>query len=280
LVARIKVVIGQCFITDETKLTKLTFRPGALLRVLFFYPMQSCLIKLVSKSMGKWIVKLLTTLLWATGMLCVATALFFVTAVILSSIPVNSSFAEPSDKSKIKVYVTSNGVHTDIVVPVVTPYIDWRNRLPLSHFGNVDSSYTYLSIGWGDKRFYIQTPEWKDLTPEVAITAALWPTKSAIHVEYLKFELLPTQNQRPIWLSADQYQKLIKYIDASFQQYNGHYVLIKNAGYSHTDAFYEAESKFYILNNCNNWVNGGLKAVEVKTALWAPLPFAIMRYLR
>lgn len=230
--------------------------------------------------MRKWIQKSLATLLWLLGSVLGLTVLFFLAAIILSSVPVNNSFAQSADDDGIEIFVTSNGVHTDIVVPVVTPYIDWRHKIPLHQFENVDSSYAYLSFGWGDRRFYMQTPEWSDLTPEVAITAAFWPTPTAMHVEYIKSALAPTKRQQPVRVSPEQYLKLVQYIDASFQKQNGEYLHIANSGYTYKDTFYEAHGKFYILKNCNNWVNSGLKAMGVEAAWWAPIPFAVMRHLR
>ncbi|WP_439879958.1 TIGR02117 family protein [Pontibacter sp. MBLB2868] len=230
--------------------------------------------------MLQWTLKLLTSLVWALCTIVGLTVVFFVAGFLLSSIPVNSSFAQSADENAIEIFVTSNGVHTDLVIPVVTPYIDWRSKIPLHHFENVDSTYAYVSFGWGDRRFYMQTPEWSDITPEVAITAALWPTRTAMHVEYIQSALASTRRQIPVRISPEQYQKLIKYIDSSFQENEGNYMHIQDSGYTFKDTFYEARGKFCILKNCNSWVNSGLKSMGVKAALWAPFPYAIMRHLR
>lgn len=219
--------------------------------------------------------------LWAAGTVAGAVLLFLFSAFVLSSLPVKPSFAQASqEQEQIEIYVTSNGVHTDLVVPVATPYIDWREKVPLHHFKRADSSYTHLSFGWGDREFYLKTPSWSDLTPGVALRAALWPTPTALHVEYIHSGLVPTKRQRPVLLSGEQYRQLVQYIDSSFQKENGAYRHITGSGYTRQDTFYEAHGKFYILKNCNNWVNGGLKAAGVETAFWAPLPFAVMRHLR
>ncbi|MCX2741686.1 TIGR02117 family protein [Pontibacter anaerobius] len=226
--------------------------------------------------------KLSAFILWALVSVAGVAALFLAAAFILGSITVNSGYAQVQPQEEhIEIYVTSNGVHTDIIVPVSSPYIDWREKLPAHQFGNVDSTYRYIGFGWGDRKFYMETPEWTDLTPKVAITAALWPTRTAMHVEYIRNKLVPTRRQRPLRISPEQYRQLISYIDNSFvQQENGRYLHISNSGYAGQDTFYEANRKFYILKNCNNWVNQGLKSMGVKTAVWAPLPVSIMRHLR
>lgn len=207
--------------------------------------------------------------------------LFIFFAFMLTTIPISSSFAQaPQAAAPVEIYVTSNGVHTDIVVPVATPIIDWRTKIPLHHFEHADSSYKYLAFGWGDRRFYMETPEWSDLTPGVALRASLWPTPTAMHAEYIPSQLTPTKRQRPVLLSAAHYRQLVEYINASFQQVNGQYIHITGSGYTGQDTFYEAHGKFYILKNCNNWVNQGLKAAGIKAALWAPVPFPVMRHLR
>ncbi|TXK50733.1 TIGR02117 family protein [Pontibacter qinzhouensis] len=214
----------------------------------------------------------------AAGVLLLVT-LFFVLGFLLSSFPVNRSFAQ-TPESTIRIFVTSNGVHTDLVLPVVTPLRDWRQKLPLQDFATTDSTFTHIGFGWGDRRFYMETPEWSDLKLNVALTSALWPTRTAMHVEYIRSSLATNDRQRPVLLTLAQYQQLIEFIDSSFQQQNGEYVLIEGSGYSGHDNFYEAHGKFYATKNCNSWVNKGLKAADVKTAWWAPFPYAIMRHLR
>ncbi|RDV16242.1 TIGR02117 family protein [Pontibacter diazotrophicus] len=230
--------------------------------------------------MKRVIIRILSFVLWFIATVAGLAVLFIFSAFVLSSIPVNSSVAQSPPAAPVEIYVTSNGVHTDIVVPVVTPTIDWRNKIPLHHFESADSSYQYLAFGWGDRQFYMETPEWSDLTLGVALRATLWPTPSAMHVEYIASQLTPTKRQQPVLLSAEDYQDLVQYIDASFQQESGQYKHIPNSGYTGLDTFYEAHGKFYILKNCNNWVNQGLKAAGIEAALWAPLPFAVMRHLR
>lgn len=230
--------------------------------------------------MQRILLKILSFILWCLAKMAGLVARPFIAAFVLSCIPINSSFAQPPHGEPVEIYVTSNGVHTEIVVPVKTRIIDWRNRIPLHHFESADSSYQYLAFGWGDRRFYMETPEWTDLTPGVALRASFWPTPTAMHAEYIRTRLLPTKRQRPVLLSADHYRQLVAYIDASFQQENGQYRHIPNSGYADRDTFYEAHRKYYILKNCNNWVNQGLKAAGIKAALWAPIPYAVMRHLR
>jgi uncharacterized protein (TIGR02117 family) len=200
-------------------------------------------------------------------------------ALLLSFVPVNTSFAKGQQET-IEIFITSNGIHTDFVLPVETKVINWREKLPLSQFRGVTNNYESISFGWGDRKFYMETPEWSDLTLKVALSAVFWPTPTAMHVQYIPNTLQPSKRKRPVHLTLAQYSKLVIYIQDSFQTDSSGFILIPGAGYTPLDNFYEGKGKFFFPKNCNNWVNAGLKAAGVKTAFWAPFPFSIMRHLK
>ncbi|KAA9331749.1 TIGR02117 family protein [Adhaeribacter soli] len=212
------------------------------------------------------------------GFLSAFLLLVFMIVTAIGLIPVNTSFAQAPEG--IEIYVIDNGAHTDLVLPVKTPVIDWRNRLPVSDYRAVDSTWQYVAFGWGDRLFYMETPQWKNLRPYVALQAVLWPTPSAMHVNYIRRRLQPDKDQRPVILSEAQYEKLVNYILHSFQQQDGSFLLIPGGGYSGDDNFYEAHGHFSFLKTCNTWTNNGLKAAGIETAYWAIFPWTVMKYRR
>ncbi|GAL82748.1 hypothetical protein JCM19274_393 [Algibacter lectus] len=70
-------------------------------------------------------------------------------ALILSSITVDRKVS--NENSEKLIYLNTNGVHLDIVIPI--EYVD---RLVLSGI-KYSQNETYLSFGWGDENFYINT---------------------------------------------------------------------------------------------------------------------------
>ncbi|MBW3546277.1 MAG: DUF2459 domain-containing protein, partial [Bacteroidetes bacterium] len=88
--------------------------------------------------------------------------LYLIVAALLSIIPVNSD--APVVNKEVPVYITTNGVHADFTVPVVTPVIDWRNHMLLKDYEGAQEHFQYIAFGWGDKGFYLHTPQWEDLT--------------------------------------------------------------------------------------------------------------------
>ena len=59
--------------------------------------------------------------------------------------------------------ILTNGVHTDLVVPIKSAEIDWSKEIPIENTNSKSTNFNYLSIGWGDKGFYLDTPTWADL---------------------------------------------------------------------------------------------------------------------
>jgi uncharacterized protein (TIGR02117 family) len=199
--------------------------------------------------------------------------------VFFGLIPVNRSFAQA--EKGITVFVIDNGVHTDLVLPAKTNTIDWRRHLPLKDYPGADSTFSHFAFGWGNRRFYMETPEWNDLNLDVALSAALGIGKSAMHVYDLPKAPKPGKKEIQLHLSPEQYAKLVEYIFNTFQRdENGRFLLIKSKGYTSTDNFYEANGRFSLLKTCNGWTNTALKKAGVETVLWAPLPHLMMRRLR
>jgi uncharacterized protein (TIGR02117 family) len=172
---------------------------------------------------------------------------------------------------KIEIYILSNGVHTDIVLPTKNNECDWSKFIPYETTKSTDSSYQFIAFGWGDKGFYLETPTWGDLTFKVAFKAAFGLGSSAIHTTYHK-EMKTGKDCRKIKISRNQYQKLITYIKNSFDL-NKHQQPIfipTNAVYGMNDAFFEGTGTYNLFQTCNTWANNGLKSCGQKACLWTP----------
>ncbi len=193
---------------------------------------------------------------------------YFLVAGICASIPVNRGFTSPPDG--ILIAVTSNGVHTDILVPAENELYSWRTLLPYSDTRSADSTYGYVSFGWGDKGFYIETPTWADLKASTACKAMFWMSTSAMHVTWRK--RIPTDGPRcrSFRISRENYIALCAYIRASFEDKDGRVQVVKAPTYSGYDAFYEAEGRYNLFRTCNVWTGQALKAGGIRVAAWTP----------
>lgn len=203
--------------------------------------------------------------------------IYVVVGVTVPYIPVNSDFEEP--KEGVDIYLLTNGVHTDIVVPLQNPYKDWSKQLKPESTRSKDTEVKYAAFGWGDKGFYIDTPTWAELKFTTAFKAMFYMSTSAMHVTFYR-NMEVSDRCRKVRIGTDNYKKLIKYIELSFDKNKaGDYIQI-NHSYGENDLFFEAVGSYSLFNTCNTWANEGLKCGNLKACLWTPLDKGIFYHYK
>ena len=193
-------------------------------------------------------------------------AFYLLTSFCLSRITIDKEAVTASD---VEIYILTNGVHTDIVVPVINEQIDWSKEIRFENTTSKDSTMQYLALGWGDKGFYLETPTRADLKFRTAFRAAFGLSTTAIHATFYR-NMTESESCKKISISKIQYAKLIDFISNSLQKdENGHAIWINtNANYDKTDAFYEATGSYSMFRTCNSWANTALKVSGQKCCLW------------
>lgn len=191
------------------------------------------------------------------------------------------SAKDDGEKKEIPIYIYTNGVHTDIVMPVKNELHDWSAKIPFNNTKSKRTDYQFVGIGWGDKGFYLDTPTWADLKFSTAFNAAFWLSESAMHCSYYT-KMTVADDCKMIMISKSQYIDLVKFIDEKFDKdAAGNYILIPtNAVYDDNDAFYDAKGKYSFLNTCNTWANDALKAAGQKAAFWTPSDYGIFLHYK
>lgn len=202
----------------------------------------------------------------AVGSFLAFALLYFAVAYCLSRVTVNKT---PEAGDYATIYIMTNGAHTDIVVPVESDVVDWRDFVSTDHTLSKDPSVNYVAFGWGDKGFYMDTPTWADLRFSVAFRAAFALSTSAMHVTFYR-HIREDDMCRSIMVSRAQYEALAGYIIDRFRRdEQGRSVLIEtDAQYGEYDAFYEARGRYNLFFTCNTWANSALKACGQKAAAW------------
>jgi uncharacterized protein (TIGR02117 family) len=204
--------------------------------------------------------------------------LYIIVALVLPRFSVNSEDENP--KEDVAIYIKSNGVHTDIVVPIKTKYKDWSQKIKFEHIPSKDATMQFIGFGWGDKGFYLNTPEWSDLKFSTAFNAAFYLGTSAMHATFYK-QIKENENCIKINISKEEYANLIRYIEDSFQlDTDGNPILIHATTYGQNDSFYEANRKYSLFYTCNTWANNALKSADQKAAVWSPTDTGIFRHYR
>ncbi|MCC3217582.1 MULTISPECIES: TIGR02117 family protein [unclassified Chryseobacterium] len=222
---------------------------------------------------------ILMYILKVLGIILGIVIIYVILGLLIPYIPVSAK--DDGQKKEIPIYIYTNGVHTDIVMPVKNDLQDWSRKIPFANTKSKKTDYQYIGIGWGDKGFYLDTPTWADLKFSTAIKAAFWLSDSAMHCTYYN-TMKEGDDCKMIMISRNQYQNLVKFVEDKFDRdQNGNFMLIPtDAVYGDNDAFYDAKGTYSFLYTCNTWSNNALKAAGQKAALWTPSDFGIFQHYK
>ena len=208
--------------------------------------------------------------------LIVGISLYSLSTCLLPQITINKS-SYPAQNANHTIYIMTNGVHTDLVLPVRSNIIRWDTLVPFENTISKDTIFQWLAFGWGDKGFYLNTPTWDDLTFGTAFRAAAGLSTTAIHATYY-YRVKEDQECIKIKVTDEQLEMLSNYIRQSFDnKVNGKFQYIATtAVYGKRDAFYEAKGNYSVFTTCNTWTNTGLKAAKLPACFWTPLDKGLM----
>lgn len=211
---------------------------------------------------------LMKKFIYALLFICIGVPLiYFLIALLLSAITVNTNQVSNTQNKTNTIYLSSNGVHLDIVLPANSITPDLRQGL----IGEA----SYYAFGWGDENFYLNTPTWADLTFKNGFSALLLNSSSLMHVTRF------TEAQ-PDWVavsvSPEQLQHINQHVLASFQTDSmGTKAHLPNAGYTPTDDFYKAHGSYTLAYTCNTWVNDIFKKSGLTASYWTPFDKGLLK---
>lgn len=201
--------------------------------------------------------------------------LFFIVGYLLFAAVLSFIGTHPQkfDCQQVKhVFISTNGVHLDIVFPK-----KWLDKEFLEQL-NLNEGTEFVSFGWGNKEFYLNTPEWKDLKLRTAINSAFFNCETAVHLTMYRSR---QNGWIEVKLCESQFEKLTSYLEETFQKNTfGELVEIEGAGYSVHDKFFEATGNYNLFHTSNEWVNQGLKKADVKTSIWSPFDYGVLYHVK
>ena len=226
----------------------------------------------------KYLTKVILFSLYSLEISILFLSTYLTISLIGASFPINSEYNP--ENGEIDIFVTSNGVHTDLCLPVKTDFINWTEFIDTKTFRGINQNPKFISIGWGDKGFFLDTPEWSDLKLSTALNAAFLPSSTAMHVTYLSRKPIESQSIKRCGITKEKYTELIGFIKQSFVTNPDRTPqLIPNAGYKFMDNFYEAKGSYYLFRTCNTWTNDALAIAGVRTSFLALAEHGILRHL-
>ncbi len=211
-------------------------------------------------------------LAWLLGVPLALAGLFLLGAWIGSAIPRNGDWTEPADG--VEILIETNGIHTGIVMPLVTAQKDWRTAFPASDLGEPYRPYTHVSVSWGEREVFLNTPTWGDLSLATAARAATGGEGLLHAAHYVR--PAPASDIRPLRISKDEYARLVSVIERQVKPPGERAVYPGYAGY---DVFYAAPGTYHLGKTCNQWTSDTLAAAGIRTGWWTPLPGGVMKWV-
>lgn len=202
-----------------------------------------------------------------------AVALFLIAAWIGSSIPRNADWQEP--ETGVAILVHSNGVHTALILPAVTPARNWHHTFPLADIAAPARAYSHVSISWGEREVFLNTPTWWDLSPRTALRVVGLGGDGLLHVSHY-VRPAPDENTRVLHLRDGEYRRLVSAIET---QLGPRWPGRRYPGYGSQDVFYETGGRYTVVRTCNQWTSDMLAAAGVRTGRWTPLAGGVMKWL-
>lgn len=194
--------------------------------------------------------------------------------LIGGSIPANAGWRPPA--RGVTIYVETNGVHTDLIVPVAVAGVDWRDLARPEDIADARyAGYDYLAIGWGEATFYLETPTWADVRPMTVLRAALGSDRTLVHVAHVPAPAIGPDTRR-IVLRPGEYRRLSAFIRSSFAPAPPGKRPRIFRGYDIYDAFYSGSGRYDALMTCNAWTGAALRAAGVRVGRWTPFAATVM----
>lgn len=211
-------------------------------------------------------------LLWVVAVPLALAALYVGVAALLMLWPANAA-PTPAEPPAVEAWVFSNGIHTDLVLPIRSAAVDWSEVFPPGDARAAAPDAEFVAIGWGDREFFLHTPTWADLTVRRAFGALLGGNRALLHVQWLR-RPAPSDSLRRLPLSPAQYAALVRHVREALPE--GRATPVPGAGYGEDDAFYEALGGYNLFETCNTWTGRALRRAGVPVSRWTPFDFNVV----
>ena len=168
--------------------------------------------------------------------------------------------------------VIANPFHSDLVFPVTGAGVDW------SELFGLPPEARYVAIGWGNRRFYMETPRLSDLKLATVAAALTGTGDSVLHVAW--FDGMPVGDEvHALNVTEAEATALVNYVAGFATRDKTGHVDRFDVSYGPDDAFFAASGRWSPILTCNEWLGRGLRSAHIRTGIWTPFADGILRHL-
>ncbi len=197
----------------------------------------------------------------------------------LGRLPVNRDFQHATTDA-IPLCVVENGVHADLILPLDAGEPALRSLFPASAFPKDSNAYHYAIVGWGNRKFYLETATWNDLRVSNVLYALSGLGETTVHVSLCSTIDMPPASSLKILVTPEQFARLMDHIRDSLKlDPDGIAIPIPDAHYGMADAFFEGKGSYHLFRTCNVWVGTALRKAGVRVGIWTVTPKSLFASL-
>jgi uncharacterized protein (TIGR02117 family) len=119
------------------------------------------------------------------------------------------------DQQPYQIYVEGDAMHVNLLVPLNNGVHDWRTFLDLKQIGSdTNENYQYLKLGWGDRIWYTEVPDWQNLNVSDVARVLFKPGNTT--VMYVQGYAEKPKDLRCVGVDREQYQAFVNFVQNSF----------------------------------------------------------------
>ncbi|KWV93137.1 DUF2459 domain-containing protein [Erythrobacter sp. YT30] len=194
-----------------------------------------------------------------------------------SSIPRGDPLLDaPADP--VEIMIATNGVHTEIVVPVVNSTRDWREILPsVSKTASGDVT-THIAIGFGERDVFINTPTFYDMRLSTALRVATTGGEGMIRVINLT-NPGAHQNRRKLTISREQYARLVNALEDDLPPLAAGEARTFETSTYDRGRYYASPQRYTLITTCNQWTSDRLANAGIRTGWLTPFSGGVMKWV-
>ncbi len=226
--------------------------------------------KAAARKAGRWG-------LYALGMILALLVIFLLTAWLGSSIPRGEQNSGPII-DPVTIMVETNGMHTQLVLPITNAQKDWRETFPSANEWVGGFAPTHVTIGFGEREVFLNTPTLSDLRVGTAARVTLFGGDGLIRVSNYVNPALD-RDRREMEITAEQYATLVEAIEGDLPPLDNQGYREFEFGSYDDDAYYQSSRSYTVFSTCNQWTSDRLADANIRTGWWTPFSGGVMKWL-
>lgn len=187
----------------------------------------------------------------------------------------------PAQAPATNVYITTNGLHTDVWLPSQVPLGADSAVQPLdSLLGLPPGPPGYRVLGWGHRAFYLAGPQPDEVRFYFFGLRLLVPSRSSLRVNCLAGPPAVGPTARRLVVGPNQLADLVAFMQRTLGTANGAEAQPIAQPSPLPGQFYESPLRYHAFYTCNHWTTQCLATLGASRPLWSPMAWGVMWQLR